>query len=417
MLDKAALQAYAKRMLLSRMRILAGHGFYGLLLMHLTLAIDEDCETAATDGMRITFGTRFLKDLSDSELDFVMLHELLHVVLGHCLRGQDLEHDRYNIACDTVINSTIMQEMGRTEPISLRGYGIAMHLAPGGREGHLFTAEEVYEMLPPGRGRQRARPAAMRGTGRAEKRQAEENNEFFADDHSRWESVEEEDDLLRDVWVKRILDAAQAISIQKGNRSRGNLPAFAKRILGKLLKPQIDWRTILNDFVQEELCDYSFYPPDRRFSDSGFFLPDFNETEEMVRNVLFMIDSSGSMSDDAIAAAFSEVYGAIEQFGGRLAGYLGFFDAAMIEPIPFEAVTKLRKTKTIGGGGGTDFQIIFEYVARYMEEDPPASIIILTDGYAPFPKERLANGIPVLWVLNNDEVEPPWGRVARIKGE
>ena len=61
------------------------------------------------------------------------------------------------------------------------------------------------------------------------------------------------------------------------------------------------------------------------------------------------------------------------------------------------------------------FQIIFEYVARYMEEEPPASIIILTDGYAPFPEERLANGVPVLWLLNNEEVEPPWGKIARIK--
>ena len=67
------------------------------------------------------------------------------------------------------------------------------------------------------------------------------------------------------------------------------------------------------------------------------------------------------------------------------------------------------------GGGGTDFQIILEYVQQHMQENPPASIIILTDGFAPFPKEELANGIPVLWLLNNEEVNPPWGKVARIK--
>ena len=67
------------------------------------------------------------------------------------------------------------------------------------------------------------------------------------------------------------------------------------------------------------------------------------------------------------------------------------------------------------GGGGTDFQIIFEYVAYHMIENKPVSIIILTDGYAPFPAEKLADGIPVLWLLNNEDVEPPWGKVARIK--
>ena len=44
-----------------------------------------------------------------------------------------------------------------------------------------------------------------------------------------------------------------------------------------------------------------------------------------------------------------------------------------------------------------------------------AGIIILTDGYAPFPDEKEAMGIPVLWLLNNKDVDPPWGKVARIK--
>lgn len=50
-----------------------------------------------------------------------------------------------------------------------------------------------------------------------------------------------------------------------------------------------------------------------------------------------------------------------------------------------------------------------------MHEKPPVSIIILTDGYAPFPPEQLAEGIPVLWLINNDHIDPPCGKVARIK--
>ena len=44
---------YIKRLLLSRMRILCNNGFYGLLLMHMIYSIDENCETAATDGRKI----------------------------------------------------------------------------------------------------------------------------------------------------------------------------------------------------------------------------------------------------------------------------------------------------------------------------------------------------------------------------
>ena len=50
-----------------------------------------------------------------------------------------------------------------------------------------------------------------------------------------------------------------------------------------------------------------------------------------------------------------------------------------------------------------------------MMDEPPASIVILTDGYAPFPEEEQAMGIPVLWIINNEEVTPEWGKVARIK--
>ena len=75
---------YMRRLLLSRMRILSVNGFYGLLIMHMKFALDSRLDTAATDGTRIYFGTEFLDSISDRELDFVLMHEVLHVVLQHC---------------------------------------------------------------------------------------------------------------------------------------------------------------------------------------------------------------------------------------------------------------------------------------------------------------------------------------------
>ena len=48
-------------------------------------------------------------------------------------------------------------------------------------------------------------------------------------------------------------------------------------------------------------------------------------------------------------------------------------------------------------------------------EEPPSSIVILTDGEAPFPDESDAMDIPTLWIINNERVDPPWGKVARIE--
>ena len=433
-LSESKIKGCIKRLLLSRMRILYNHGFYGLLLMHMIYAVSEEIETACTDGVRITFGIDFLDSLSDSELDFVMMHEILHVVLQHCFRGDVEDPEAYNIAADIVVNSNIMLENGmKASSITLSKYGIAMHVAPDGKEGHEYTAEQVYAMLPKNlnkKGNNKSPGSAVGGAkkenkkgnnkspgsadGRAKKEIAKDKHQpvWVWDDHSQWGKYEE-DDTLRDVWVKRFEDAAEAIKIRDPSNARGLLPAFAERILKELKKTQTDWRTILNDFIQEEVVDYSFTPPDRRFDDSPFFLPDFNGKEDRVEDILFMIDTSGSMSDDMIAAAYSEVKGAIDQFNGKLKGWLGFFDAAIIKPQPFSDENEFKTIKP-AGGGGTDFQIIFEYVFHHMSDKLPASIIILSDGDAPFPLEKLAGGIPVLWLLNNEEVNPPWGKVARI---
>ena len=225
--------------------------------------------------------------------------------------------------------------------------------------------------------------------------------------------MDEENEALRDVWVKRFEDACEAVSIRDPSNQKGLLPLFAERLFKELKNPQTDWRMVLNDFVQQEIVDYSFTPPDRRFDESPFFLPDFNDKDDLVEDILFMIDTSASMSDDMITAAYSEVKGAIDQFDGKLKGWLGFFDTAIVEPKLFINEEEFRIIKP-AGGGGTDFQIIFEYVQKHMQEKLPACIIILTDGFAPFPKEKLAGGVPVLWLLNNDEADPPWGKIARI---
>lgn len=415
---------YINRLLLARMRILCNHGFYGLLLMHMIYSIDEGCETAYTDGERIAFSPTFLEELSDKELDFVMI---LHVVLQHCLRGEDKDNERYNIAADIVINSTIMHENDdKASSITLSKYGESMHIAPDGKEGYLYTAEEVYEMLQSKQkdsdsGNEKLKKAGNVASknGRAGKVQQSRKNMDKPvakrwDDHSQWGKFEE-DSRLRDVWVKNFAECCEAINVRDKSNNRGTLPMFAQRMLEKLKKPQTDWRTILNDFIQEEICDYSFSPPDRRFQDSPFFLPDFNEMgkNDNVSDILFFIDTSGSISDNDMTTAFSEIKGAIDQYDGKLKGWLGFFDAAIIEPKPFSSFEEFIVIKP-AGGDGTDFQIIFEYVDQHMKDKEPNCIIILTDGCALFPKEELANDIPVLWLINNQDVTPPWGKVARF---
>jgi len=446
MLTEEEKRRYGIRMLQSRTRVLCKNGFLGVLLTHMRMVVDEHLPTAATDGTYIYFGKDFLENLNDRELDFVMMHEIMHVVLRHLERTGNRNHYLFNIASDIVINSTILESAGGDErAIHLGKYGTAMHLAPDGKEGAKYTAEEVYEQLKQELEKQEKKQGGQSGSGGQNSQDgsteqddcksgeedsgAEQSQDGVKnaekvkpsrwhkggcsdqsfDEHDRWKKGEP-DPFEKDVWQKRIMDAAEAAS----RRGWGSLPAGVERSLDALKNPQTDWRTLLQAFIQEDITDYSFSPPDRRYDGGDFFMPDFNEKEETVRNILFMIDTSGSMSKAMLTAAYSEVKGAIDQFGGVLKGYLGFFDAAVADPKPFSDEEDFKVITPVGGGG-TSFEIIFDYIEEKMSEELPACIIILTDGYAPFPEEERAQGIPVLWIINNEEVTPPWGTVARIK--
>ena len=421
-------RAYARRILLSRMRILSAHPFFGLLLMHASFFVDEGIGTACTDGKNIRFCPKFMDELSDSELDFIMMHEIMHIALMHCNRGRKYDPEAFNIACDIVVNSNILLATGmKSESITLRKYGESMHLAPSGTEGYKYTAEEVYAMLPNsmkeglggrsrgggGKGESRDGSGKSRGSGSGSRSKATAAIEKGSwDDHSRWGEYGE-DETYGDVWAKRVRDAAITVSVQDPGNSRGTLPLFAERLLRDLRTAKCDWRTILADFISREICDYSFSPPDRRFDGTGFFLPDYSDSEDVVEDILFMIDTSASMSDGMITDAYSEIKGAVDMFDGKLRGWLGFFDAAVVEPEPFCNEDELYIIRPYGGGG-TSFEVIFRYVRERMTDKPPASIIILTDGQAPYPSESMTGDIPVLWVINNETVTPPWGRIARI---
>ena len=428
--SEAKIREYTRRIMLSRMRLLCSNGFYGLLLMHLKMHIGTEHRTAWSDGRDgIYFHPDFLERVSDRELDYAMMHILLHMALDHVGRQGSFEKEPYDLASDIVVNSNILRSCeGEEDFISLRGFGgVQPHLAPDGEEGWKYTLEELYDMLclsgsQGGGSSKKKSKKNQKSDGESQDSQGQDGKERS----NGWDAHVEKkagsgsgssqagrDRLMQQEWQGWIQQAAEAMRQRESNHGRGLLPAFVERYLLDLKKPKTDWRTVLEEFIQEEVNDYSFCPPDRRFEDSPFFLPDFNEKDFRVEKILFMIDASGSMSEEAITECYGEVKGAIDQFGGKLEGWLGFFDACVTTPKPFvdeEEFLTIRPK----GGGGTSFRIIFEYVREHMMEEPPVSIVILTDGYAPFPAEKEAMGIPVLWIINHKEVTPPWGRVTRI---
>ena len=90
-----------------RANILLEQPFYGTILSHIPLVEDESIDTAATDGRRIIYSPEYMGMLTGSEIKFILLHELLHILLMHFSRRKGRDRVIWNIATDYVINLTL----------------------------------------------------------------------------------------------------------------------------------------------------------------------------------------------------------------------------------------------------------------------------------------------------------------------
>ena len=413
----------------SRGRLLSTMPFFGLLLMYLKFVAVPGMKKISTNGKCIYFSPDFLEKLYEKEIDYILCHQILHIVCGHIWRDRDLSGDDYHFACDIFLN-LILEDYGYDEE-KYPHLGYIYRKMSGSIDFRDKTPLEIRDWLP-----------------YSLKVFDEPTRSKFIKDSEYWWDFKDDDgnagEIIIDLpeitgrlndgqggafggtdasgdfdngdmqnWKDRAMALATSLFNEEDEGNADQVPEFIQRMITKMKQPLIDWKRLLNNFLQERIADYSFSPPDRRFSETDFFLPDFNEKDFVTKEILFMVDTSGSVNDDTLAAVYSEIRGATEQFSGKLTAKLGFFDTVVTEPIPFESVDDLLAIIPYGGGG-TDFRVIFEYIQYELYDNLPACIVVFTDGQGPYPVESQAMGIPVLWILDNNNITPPWGTVIRI---
>lgn len=384
-MDQMKVKKTVRRMTEARAALVRDNPFFGHLAMGLQLAC-APCETTCTDGKRLIFDSEFAEQLSVQELQFVTLHEVMHCVLEHCIRGRNLHSLLFNIACDIVVNSTILDMWG-LDTFKVVGEE-AMHLAPDGKEGRIYSAEEIYHML-------------LQKQGKVPKVSS-------FDRHDLWQGICDKTQL-RDDWNGRIRNAIKACGDSAG------MPQSIRKVVQELAnRADLDWKQLLHDFLQFDQHDYTFLPPDRRYGGSDLYLPAFNVDEDdgSANDIWVCVDTSASISAEELATAMTEILDAMRQ--ARLKGKISFFDSNITEPEPFESEAELKKI-TPNGGGGTSFQIIFDYLQERMYPEMPKAILIFTDGFARWPEEQDAMEVPVLWMISsNGRDSAPWGRVVKL---
>ena len=93
----------------SRTRLLECNPSFALLLMYLRFVAVPGMKKMSTNGITIFFNPQFVEKLRWNELDYVLCHQIMHIVLEHTEAvtslGGDIED--YHFACDIYINDNL----------------------------------------------------------------------------------------------------------------------------------------------------------------------------------------------------------------------------------------------------------------------------------------------------------------------
>jgi len=362
---------------------------YASVIMVGKYEVRDDVPTACTNGIDCKYGSKFIKDMTDSDLRGLIMHENLHKVFQHMFLWQHLYKEdgrTANMACDYVINIII-------DDIRVRTGGFVT-LPEGGlldRKYEGMDSQTVYNML---------REDGDGGSG------AGGEGEGF-DDHD-WESGEG----MSQEEIEQIgKDINQAI--RQGQLMAGKLGGNQSRALGSLIEPKVDWREQLREFVSSTAVgkDISTWQRvNRRWLQHDVYMP--STITETVGRIVVAIDTSGSIGAAELDKFLSEVQGiCINAMPEKVDLLYWDTDVAAHEVYTQEQLAKLTSSTKPAGGGGTDVAC----VSKYLKDNQirPECVIVLTDGYI-YGDWGTWNA-PVLWtIVGGNKVVPPMGTTIHL---
>jgi predicted metal-dependent peptidase len=385
-----------ERLVTARIALLLRHSFFGNLATRLKLINADDwCGTAATDGQKFYYNSRFIMMLKPKEVEFLVGHEVLHVVYDHIGRRGTRDPQIWNIANDYAVNADLKRhkvgEFIRTVPC----------LYEQKYDGK--TSEEIYDDL-------------MKN---AQKINIDDLINQMIDDHmdgdegdgedgdqegkgNRPKMSPEERERIRQEIKQAIINAAQSANA-------GELPLGVQRLIKDVTDPVMPWRELIQTNLTSAIrTDYTWMRPSRRSWHMDAIMPGMTPGEEI--DVVVAIDMSGSISDKQAQNFLGEIAGMMEAFDGYKV-HVFCFDTDIYNPQDFSS----ENMDTIDayepqGGGGTDFDAIFTYLKEI--GNVPKRLIVFTDGY-PCGSWGDADYCDTTWIIHGDKnPNPPFGQYA-----
>ncbi|WBL34899.1 VWA-like domain-containing protein [Tepidiforma flava] len=356
--------------------------FFAYLAYHIRHTADPEVPTAAIDIRgRLRTNPAWFEALTRAEAAGAVYHEMAHLLRRHFDRAEraGAAGDLWNIAADLEINDDIPAEFALPPgAIAPDVFGL-----PRGR-----TAEEYYRRLSARAGKNLdiARGAGWRpcGSGCGAPRDDAGTPETGGDPG------------LSRLDIEHIAAQAAADALDHSAEYRmpyywrrrdmppGSIPRGWIRHFERLRASRRDWRQELARAVRGALdrlpgmADYTYGRASRRAAAvAPVILPGLCSPAP---EVSIVIDTSGSMGEDLLGQALAETRAIVRANGGRGAN-VHLVDAALHGTIRTRTGTNI----TPRGGGGTDMRVGIE--AALAANPRPNVIIVLTDGFTPWPEK------------------------------
>ncbi len=408
-LEKMRVEVY-DRIIIARVGLLLRHPFFGNMATRLrVLAADDWLPTAAVDGRNLYYNTQFFNAMSNKEIEFVVAHEILHMVFDHLGRREERNPMLYNIAADYIVNNTLVRDrIGETPKI----VDCFQDFKYDG-----WSSEEVYDDL--------FEQAEKNGEEFLEKLgemldehldgEGEDDNDSEGDaegEDSNGNDVskrrpkfsEEEMKQIKDEIKENMLSAAQSAGA-------GNIPGEVARMIKELTEPKMNWRELLRQQIQSTIRnDFTFQRPSRKGWHTGAVLPGMNFSETI--DIAVSLDMSGSIGNDQAQDFLSEIKGIMEEYKDYNIK-LWCFDTKVYNEQDFSADggDDLLDYEIVGGGG-TDFMCNWDYMKE--NNIVPKKFIMFTDGYAwnSWGDEDYCDTVFVIHSHHDKNIQAPFGQTA-----
>jgi len=336
------------------------------------------------------------ENYSFGEIKAMICHETLHLALQHLLRREKREPFLWNLATDIVVNN-ILLENGFILP---KGSIILRY------KNNLF-AEEVYDLIKKelDKHKELSKINDLEFIRCYDSVTKQTIKKYRFDKHIEFKGNKKEYKKEADKWKKRLVKAL-TLGKLKGMDSLG-----IERLVDKILKPKINWKSLLYRYIVNELpFDYTYNYPSKRSLSLGIYLP---KLKKEYLDIIVSIDTSGSISQEELNEFLTEIINIGKSFNNiKITILVCDYKIHNVYELNNGNIDKILKIK-LKGYGGTSHKPIFEWIKK---NKPFAKLLIaFTDGYTEFPNSEV---IKTIWVITKNGIskeELPFGKYIKIE--